>query len=148
MNNSTPQKRQLLASGMAIAGFLGVLDTGWLTYKHFTGSELTCSILNGCEQLLNSDFAVIFGIPLALIGLIYYLTLTSSAIMLVIKHQKIVSQTHLGIVSLGVIASGVLIYIQGAIIGAWCQYCLVSAAITSTIWVLSLSYQLTKDNHE
>jgi uncharacterized membrane protein len=47
---------------VAALGFVGFLDAVYLTAKHYTGFEITCSLVHGCEQVLTSQFATVFGI--------------------------------------------------------------------------------------
>jgi uncharacterized membrane protein len=51
---------------------LGALNTGYLTYTKFFGGEVTCPT-SGCEQVLSSAYAEVFGQPLALFGLMAYI---------------------------------------------------------------------------
>src|SRR3989344_6927831 len=61
-------------SFLIVAAF-GFADATYLTTKHFLGAPVACSILKGCEQVTTSPYSVIFGIPVALLGSLYYLTI-------------------------------------------------------------------------
>ncbi|XLR03844.1 thiol-disulfide oxidoreductase LTO1-like [Arachis ipaensis] len=55
-----------------IAG-IGFLETSYLTYLKLTGSEAFCPIGGSpCGDILNSDYALIFGVPLPLVGMVAY----------------------------------------------------------------------------
>lgn len=40
----------------AIVALIGLADSIYLTIKHFTGEQVPCSIVEGCEQVLTSSF--------------------------------------------------------------------------------------------
>src|SRR5437764_13870631 len=56
----------------ALLTLVGLADTIYLTVKHFTGGLVPCSLTGGCEQVLNSDYSTIFGLPLAALGAFAY----------------------------------------------------------------------------
>lgn len=137
-------KHKIIASFMAVIAFIGILDTSYLTYKQLLDKDIVCSLLDGCEVVLNSTYATIFGFPLSTLGLLYYLTILVIAILMIKVTSKSIGQVHLAIVSLGLIASAYLVYLQAEVINSWCQYCLVSAVTTAILFILSLTYNLTK----
>lgn len=51
---------------------LGALNTAYITISKFTNTETTCPT-GGCEQVLSSPYATVFGLPLALFGLVAYI---------------------------------------------------------------------------
>ncbi|HEY9907754.1 MAG TPA: vitamin K epoxide reductase family protein [Thermosynechococcaceae cyanobacterium] len=51
---------------------LGALNTAYLTINRFTSTATACPT-SGCEQVLSSPYATVFGLPLALFGLLAYL---------------------------------------------------------------------------
>ena len=58
---------------LALAGFL---DAAWLTASHFAGEALTCGPGGGCEVVLTSEWATVGDVPVAAIGLAYYVVAT------------------------------------------------------------------------
>ncbi|OAE24631.1 hypothetical protein AXG93_4080s1110 [Marchantia polymorpha subsp. ruderalis] len=58
-----------LITGLASVGFL---ETGYLTWAKVTGGSVTCPIGAGCSDVLDSSYAYVFGVPLALIGMVAY----------------------------------------------------------------------------
>ena len=67
--------------------FLGLLDAAYLTFEHFLGRIPACNIA-GCESVLTSRWATIGGIPLALLGAFYYLTLLLLAVFYLDQGKK------------------------------------------------------------
>jgi len=94
--------------------------------------------LGGCEQVLASQYSKIFGIPLALIGAVYYLIVLGLALAyLKLKNNKIIL-AFLGVTLFRFLFSVFFISLQVFVIGAVCDYCLASAAISTILFVLSV----------
>lgn len=105
---------------------------------HYTGAELSCGLTGGCSEVLGSEYSVVFGVPVALGGAIYYLT----AFILMMLYSDIKSAKVLRLVApltvLGLFASGYFLYIQAFVIGEYCQYCLLSAVTSTGLFILGL----------
>jgi uncharacterized membrane protein len=110
---------------LAMAGFL---DSAYLTMKHLSGTVPGCA-LTGCETVLTSKFASIGGFPTAGLGIIYYGFLIFLLVMLLDRRVKMFAffATRLSVV--GLFFSLAFVYVQLAVLGAICQYCMVSAFI-------------------
>lgn len=117
---------------LAAAGFLDAL---YLTIEHYLHTIPPCTITAGCETVLTSQYATFLGIPVALLGVIYYLT--SFTIALKIQRTPAFAPLLMFIVSSGLIVSGILLYIQAALLEAYCLFCLVSALLTLLIFLVS-----------
>jgi uncharacterized membrane protein len=81
---------------------------------------------------LTSNYAEVFGIPTAAIGAIAYFLVFSLAILTFFGNRKM--WIVLGVmVTLMAVSSAWLIYLQAFVIGAFCQFCLLSAATSFTL---------------
>ncbi len=116
---------------------LGILDTGYLTYEHFQNATPACSLLNGCELVLTSTYSVIMGIPLSLLGLVYYLILIGLSLYGLYRNSGLAYKLIALVSGAGFLASLYLVYLQKFVIESWCQYCLFSATITTIIFIIS-----------
>ena len=124
-----------LAVAAALVALVGLADSIYLTVHHFTAEPVPCSLLEGCEQVLTSSYAEIGGIPLAGFGAVAYFVAFSLAVLTAFGDARM--WKIFGIqVTLMTLFSAWLVYVQAAIIGAFCQFCLVSAATTLTLFVL------------
>ncbi len=65
----------------ALLSLLGLADALYLTIEHVTGQSVRCTIISGCSEVLSSPYAVVAGIPLAVIGAAAYFTVFSLAIL-------------------------------------------------------------------
>ncbi len=110
---------------------LGFSDSVFLTWEHYTLSSIGCPISPwiNCLAVTTSKYSEIFGIPLALLGSIYYLFM----FLFLSRKQKMFNHFMLITSSFGVLFSLYLIYIQAFAIGLFCLYCLASALISFII---------------
>jgi uncharacterized membrane protein len=125
-----------------LVSLLGMLDAGYLTVKHYTGAYIPCNILDGCNAVAQSEYSAILGIPVALLGVVFYVTVfILSMALLDSKNEKLIKYILLFAIS-GFVVSLFLTYLQVFVIKALCIYCLVSAV--NTVVLLALSIMLSK----
>jgi len=120
--------------GLALVGFL---DAVYLTVSHFTG-YISCSIFSGCQEVLTSQYSQILGIPLALLGALYYFFILINALLYIDNQNKwsklVIAYVPIG----GFLFSLYLIYLMFFVINALCQYCLLSALTSTLLAIASL----------
>jgi uncharacterized membrane protein len=131
---ATVAKLPLLASGVAL---IGLADSIYLTIKHYTGEQVPCSIVAGCEQVLTSSYAEIAGIPLAIFGAAAYFTAFSLAILAAFGNRPMWKLFGVQTILMAIFSVW-LIYIQAFVIEAFCQFCLLSAATTFSLLIIYL----------
>lgn len=127
----------LLAAMIALGG---LVDSAYLTIKHITDEPVPCSIIAGCETVLTSPYAEIWGIPLAAFGALAYFVAFSLAILVAFGNRSLWSIFGIQVVFMAGFTVW-LLYLQAYIIGAFCQFCLISAATTFgmlAVFIISL----------
>jgi len=122
-----------------LVSLVGLADASYLTYEHYTGNNVVCSFTGGCEKVLTSQYSTIFGVPIAIGGIIFYLTVLAIAFHY-LRHPitKRATQLLLLVTTTGVIVSAVLTSLQAFVIKSWCQFCLLSAFTSLTLFILSV----------
>jgi len=120
---------------VALLSLFGIADALYLTIEHVTGQSVRCTIISGCSEVLSSPYAVMAGIPLAAIGAAAYFTVFSLAILALFGY-RIAGKLLLPLVGAMFLISLWLIYLQAFVIREFCQYCLLSAAITLALFVV------------
>jgi len=121
---------------IGILAFLGFLDATYLTLLHYKNAIPPCTI-HGCEVVLTSKFSTIFGIPIALFGAGFYLSvLALLGIWLQIKKSSILSLLTI-LTLLGLMVGIFLVFLQAFILNAFCQYCVASEVIDFLLFALS-----------
>ena len=113
---------------LSLAGFF---DSVYLTILHYKHIIPPCTIALGCETVLTSRFSTILGIPIALVGALFFLVLIFLLLLGFFKYFKLLILSGVGV-------SIVLFCIQAFVLHAFCQYCLLSEVIILTIFALSL----------
>ena len=78
------QKPLLAPFYLIAAALIGIGDTAFLSYFAFLNAVPGCAI-GGCEQVLTSVYSKFYSIPLAYIGLFYYVGMLGLAILLAVK---------------------------------------------------------------
>jgi uncharacterized membrane protein len=121
----------------AIVSLLGLADALYLTVEHVTGQSVRCTIVAGCSEVLSSQYAVMAGVPLAMIGAAAYFSVFSLATLAAFGYR--IAGTLLALLLvLMFLFSLWLIYLQAFVIHAFCQFCLLSAAVTTALTVIVL----------
>ena len=138
MTSAVPSlKRRLPKLPIAAAFFAlsGLADAIYLTIHHYTAEAVPCGLEFDCGAVLNSKYAEIGGIPLAAFGAAAYLAALSLAILTALGNRLTWNMFGIQATMMAVV-SGYLIYVQHYYIHAWCQYCLISAAISFTLFAI------------
>ena len=119
----------------AIAGFalIGLGIAAYLTYVRYTGGSYACTT-GGCELVQGSKYAVVAGVPVAVTGLVGY------ALLLVTSFVRGETGAVIGLMlaGFGFAFAAYLVYVQWALIDAFCLWCLISDAVMTVILVLSV----------
>lgn len=130
-------KNKYILPLIGFLAFLGFLDATYLTILHYKNVIPPCSVIRGCETVLTSQFATLWGIPIALFGVLFYIAVISVCILFYHHSRKIFANAIFFIASTGIVVSTILFYIQMAILKTFCQYCLISESINLLIFFLS-----------
>ena len=128
----------ILVSSAAVLSFLGFVDASYLTAKHYLGTPIPCSILNGCDTVTTSVYSEIAGLPVALLGAIYYLGIFLICVFyLESKNTRPLKFLATG-TTIAFIFSLYLIYLQIFTIKALCLYCLISAFLSLILFMVGI----------
>ncbi|XP_027360546.1 thiol-disulfide oxidoreductase LTO1 isoform X2 [Abrus precatorius] len=138
----TDWTRKLIAG---ISG-IGFLETSYLTYLKLTDSDVFCPVGGGtCSDILNSDYALVFGVPLPLIGMAAYGFVAALSVQLASKKLAFgIDKSNAQLVLLGITtsmaaASAYFLYILTTkFSGSSCSYCLLSAFLSFTLFFITL----------
>ena len=126
------------AAVAALVSLIGLGDSIYLTVHHYTAAPVPCSIVAGCETVLASAYATLAGIPLGIFGIAAYLIAFILAVLTILGSSK-TWVLFAALTFLMALFTGWLLYLQGFVIGAFCQFCLLSAISTFTLLIIALS---------
>jgi len=120
-----------------VAALIGFADASFLTAQHVRGVLPPC-VTDGCDQVLTSKYASLGGFPVAALGMLYY----GSVLVLLIAFFDTGNRRFLHgvcwLVSAGMLATLYFLAVQMFILHAFCQYCLLSAAVTILMFIASV----------
>jgi uncharacterized membrane protein len=137
MTERSPYPRMAIA----LLALLGLMDASYLSLERLTGGDLICPTGGGCAIVQTSPYAILFGIPVAYLGVLAYIALLGLALLSI--HSEQVGELSLPALLLAAATVGAsfslyLVYLQIGVIGAICFWCMASAVIEIGIFVAAL----------
>ena len=119
---------------------LGLLVALYMTVYKITNNAAMCVGSSGCSEVNASRYSEINGIPVALLGVIGYAAIL--ALLFLEQRPGIFQQNgtmmFFGISLLGFLFTLYLIYVEVALIKAYCPFCLASQALMTIIFIISV----------
>lgn len=138
--------KQLLILATIVLSLLGLLDAGYLTYEKLSGGLPPCGAGFDCGEVLSSEFSHIGPIPVSALGMMYYMTVLviASTWLLEIKPPLSITWQYqlLVLSSIGLGVSMLLVAIMAWVLESWCFYCLISAAISTLLFILHSMFNI------
>lgn len=133
--------------GTFLFSALGFADALFLTIVHYKNELPPCTI-EGCEKVLTSSYAEIFGVPVALLGALYYGSILIMSVLYMEEKYFMKKGNNsswymllaFNMSHVGFIATIWFVSLQYFVIHAWCQYCLVSALCCAFLWIIGRLY--------
>jgi len=113
---------RVTATLVALAG-VGV--AGYLTWAHFGDGSVVCPVGGSCEEVQESEYAEIAGIPVAVLGLAAYTALLA----LVAWDTPVARLAAAAIAFTGLLFSVYLLVVQLFVIDAVCVWCLANDVV-------------------
>ena len=121
---------------LIVLATIGVALASYLTYLHYSGTEVPCSIKgNPCEQVQHSQYSLLAGIPVALIGLIGYIAILGTLLV----RETETSRFATAAITLGGFGfSAYLTFREVFTLEKICEWCVGSAILMTIMMLLSL----------
>lgn len=117
--------------GLRIAAVLvtlaGIGVAGYLTWAHFADQSVVCVQGGGCEEVQESSYSEIAGIPVAALGLASYLTMLA----LLVWDASIARLLAATLALLGLFFSAYLVVVQLFVIDAVCVWCMANDLVVA-----------------
>lgn len=129
--------KRMLAALVALVGlfvsiYLALYKLGYL-------GALSCGV-GSCETVQASKWAKLFGIPLGVWGIGFYVSVLVLAFAGTSERwgqSRAIPLAMLALTGWGLVFSAWLTWLEAFVIDAWCQWCVVSAILTLILFVLS-----------
>jgi vitamin-K-epoxide reductase (warfarin-sensitive) len=118
---------------LIVLAIAGIVASSLALREHYRTDASPCSINEkwDCGIVNHSPYAMLFGIPVAVIGIAGYLALGLLACFKAYRLMLVAAMGGLGFALH-------LAHIESAVLGVWCIYCAISLGIISLISVLAL----------
>lgn len=127
----------VLRKAMIVLTAVGLCLAAYLTYVHYSGVTPPCSIKgNPCSQVQKSQYSLLIGIPVALIGLLGYIAILGS--LLLLPEGERARFVTMALVLGGFGFSLYLTYRELFTLHKICEWCVSSAVIMTLLACLSV----------
>lgn len=131
---------------MAVLATIGMIDTGSITAKRWgwIGSLSCPGGSDGCDKVLGSAWGTLLGQPLSLFGFLAYATVLLLALLPLLRGGLRAPGSEGNRWALFLVSSGMAVFslvLMGLLvfeIKAFCTFCVVSAALSLALFLLSL----------
>lgn len=124
---------------MLALALIGIADALYVAHGNYTGQPLWCPVIDGCNTVLNSPYARVFGVPMSYFGFIYYLYMFGLAARLVFdpfsQGLRFRAALYAG---MGAASSMYFMYLQLGFIRELCSYCMISAVTSVLLFATAL----------
>jgi uncharacterized membrane protein len=126
---------------LAVLAAAGLGTTGYLTYSHYANQITVCGGFGSCEFVQTSSYSKMAGVPVALMGLLFFIALESLVLFRLIRGpdeapwaQPVAFSMALG----GLAFVSYLTYVELFVIDAICVWCVATACITTACFIVTL----------
>lgn len=142
---TTPVRLLLIAS--AVLAVVGIGIAAYLTVVHFADQPIVCSSIGDCEKVNSSRYAKLAGVPVAVLGLISYVTMLVFILGGLVRRDAMLVAGAWGVALASFGFSMYLTYIELNVLNAICVWCVSSATVLTTMLVaLSVCVWTVRDD--
>jgi uncharacterized membrane protein len=129
---------------------LGLLDSAYLTYEHYTSSAtLACSDTGAinCLKVTTSSYATIAGVPVALLGLVFFVVMTGLCLPAAWRSPSLpLHRARLAASVVGLLMVFYLVYVELFRLDAICLWCTFVHVLTFALFgVVAVATALATD---
>jgi uncharacterized membrane protein len=133
----------LLGASLLVA-LIGLADASYLGITESMGVAPVCNLIHGCAIVAASPYSRMFGIPLGIWGALFYTMIAGFVLWGLAVRAAPVRRYLLPLTGFGFALSCYFLYLQAFVIQAFCEYCLLSSATSTVLFVITLLIRGTK----
>lgn len=126
---------------LTILATIGLLDSWYIFYKKQKNEKLVCFVGQDCNEVVNSKYSHIYGVPNEVLGIIFYLSVLGLVGLVALGITEFHEISLMAVIHLtaffALLLSIFLTAIQAFVLKAWCEYCLVAMFANFGIFVLA-----------
>jgi uncharacterized membrane protein len=126
---------------IAVLGLCGFFVARHIRNEKHAERPLVCPIHFDCDTVVHSDYSKFFGVPVEILGMIYYACVTLGYVVLSFMPEALPILLIDSLILISIVAflfSVYLTIVQSFVIKKFCSWCLVSACICILIFTLTL----------
>ena len=127
----------LFGAAMTFLAVAGLAIAAYLLASQFLGEPPACGPVKGCETVAASEYATMFGIPVALFGVGFSVILVAACTIWWRRADRRALYTSYGLGLAGIIAVAYLTYLEVFVIGAICVWCAGYAVTVVAGWMVT-----------
>ena len=136
---------------MALISLPGIGASSYLTYSHYVDEPTVCAGIGSCEFVQTSEYSAIVGVPVAVMGLAYFvaLALLASARLLGVAWALDWGTPAVHAMAIGgTLFVGYLTAIELFVLDAICVWCVAVATMTAISLVLAIWARFAERDEE
>lgn len=122
---------------IVFAAFAGILLTGYIFHKKRRKERFVCPVGFECDRVIWSEYSTLFGIPLEVLGFLYYLGIAAVYGVFLAVPGAALPQAVFAVLLVTVFAflfSMYLTFVQAFALKEWCTWCLTSAGLCTVVF--------------
>ena len=123
---------RLLRAGLLVVSAAGIGIASYLTYVHYQPTALICTGSGGCETVQDSKYAVLAGIPVAVLGLAAWI----SALALTVWNSELARTLTAALALAGLAFAVYLVILQLFVIDAICVWCMANDIVLAPLFAV------------
>jgi len=110
-------------AAMTVIAVVGLGIAAYLLASRVLGEPPACGPVKGCETVAASEYSTMFGVPVALFGVMFSAILVTACAIWWRRTERRALYTSYGLGLAGIIAVAYLTYLEVFVIGAICVWC-------------------------
>jgi uncharacterized membrane protein len=129
---------RLLRLTLLLVSAAGIGVAAYLTYVHYRPAALICTGSGGCETVQESRYAVLAGIPIAVLGLAYWIV----ALGLTVWNSELARTLTAALALAGLAFAAYLVILQLFVIDAICVWCMTNDLLLAPLFLVAALLRL------
>lgn len=121
VDDAASRRARILAQVVLTLATVGLGTSALLLHLYLSPDAASCGPGGGCDEVRTSAWSSVAGIPLPWLGLAYFSALTAAVVVPALRKRWLLATLGL----CGFASGATLLVLQGAVIGAFCPYCVV-----------------------
>ena len=136
----------MISSGLSnrlifVLSLLGLFVSSFLLYEYNLQGPVACPTGAGCDIVRASQYSSFLGISIPILGVLFYLVMAAFSVVQAQKaSNNLLFQAGVLISLIGVGFGTYLTFLEIFVIKAICLYCMISAGISTALFLSGLYY--------